>query len=181
MRMVFAGVLMAGGALLTATSALSTAAAADEAAAAMPPPGAPAAGNARRGTPWVGARTRRRWAGTSLQQAGIERRAAGLPQGRHDGCQAADEEPARSDARESSQTHANQTRRSELRQRPSPRWRSRTRGSHRSARLRRRNCGLRCMRLLTPAQKTQLTALEAQWAEHPHHGAGRHGPPHAAE
>jgi len=32
--------------------------------------------------------------------------------------------------------------------------------------------------VLTPAQKTQLTALEAQWAEHPHHGP-RHGPPAA--
>jgi Spy/CpxP family protein refolding chaperone len=34
--------------------------------------------------------------------------------------------------------------------------------------------------VLTPAQKTQLTALEAQWAEHPRHGPGRHGP-HEAE
>jgi Spy/CpxP family protein refolding chaperone len=28
--------------------------------------------------------------------------------------------------------------------------------------------------VLTPAQRTQLTALETQWADHPHHG--RHGP-----
>jgi Spy/CpxP family protein refolding chaperone len=34
--------------------------------------------------------------------------------------------------------------------------------------------------VLTPAQKTQLTALEAQWAEHPHHGPWGHGP-HEAE
>jgi Spy/CpxP family protein refolding chaperone len=34
--------------------------------------------------------------------------------------------------------------------------------------------------LLTPAQKTQLTALEAQWAQHPQHGSWRHGP-HDAE
>jgi Spy/CpxP family protein refolding chaperone len=34
--------------------------------------------------------------------------------------------------------------------------------------------------VLTPAQKTQLTALEAQWAQHPHHGPSRHGP-HEAE
>jgi periplasmic protein CpxP/Spy len=32
--------------------------------------------------------------------------------------------------------------------------------------------------VLTPAQKTQLAALEAQWAEHPHHGP-RNGPPAA--
>jgi Spy/CpxP family protein refolding chaperone len=34
--------------------------------------------------------------------------------------------------------------------------------------------------VLTPAQKTQLTALETQWAAQPHHGPGRHGP-HEAE
>jgi Spy/CpxP family protein refolding chaperone len=34
--------------------------------------------------------------------------------------------------------------------------------------------------VLTPAQKTQLTALEAQWAQHPHRGRSRHGP-HEAE
>jgi Spy/CpxP family protein refolding chaperone len=33
--------------------------------------------------------------------------------------------------------------------------------------------------VLTPAQKTQLTALEAQWAENPHHGRWQHGPPGA--
>jgi protein CpxP len=32
--------------------------------------------------------------------------------------------------------------------------------------------------VLTPAQKTQLTALEAEWAANPHHGP-RHGPPAA--
>jgi Spy/CpxP family protein refolding chaperone len=31
--------------------------------------------------------------------------------------------------------------------------------------------------VLTPAQKTQLATLEAQWAAHPHHGrGGPHGP-----
>jgi periplasmic protein CpxP/Spy len=35
--------------------------------------------------------------------------------------------------------------------------------------------------VLTPAQKTQLNTLEAQWAANPHHGHwGRHGP-HAAD
>jgi Spy/CpxP family protein refolding chaperone len=33
--------------------------------------------------------------------------------------------------------------------------------------------------VLTPAQKTQLTALEAQWAERPHHGRWQHGPQEA--
>jgi periplasmic protein CpxP/Spy len=33
--------------------------------------------------------------------------------------------------------------------------------------------------VLTPAQKTQLTALEAQWAANPHHGPGGHRPPEA--
>src|ERR1700730_14952466 len=45
MRMVFAGILMAGGALLAATLDAPTAAAADDAAAAMPPPGTRAAGS----------------------------------------------------------------------------------------------------------------------------------------
>src|SRR5271165_1373309 len=43
MRKVFAGILMAGGAVV-ATSTLSAPAAADDATAAVPPPGAPAAG-----------------------------------------------------------------------------------------------------------------------------------------
>src|ERR1700693_6565076 len=44
MRMVFAGILMAGGTLVAATSALSTAAVADDAAAATPPAPTPGAG-----------------------------------------------------------------------------------------------------------------------------------------
>ena len=170
MRMVFAGVLMAGGALLTATSALSTAAAADDAAAAMPPPGAPAAGPHGWGHGPGGDGPGHLYSKLGLsaeQQASLKSiMTAAKPQMKslHDQMRAnhlklvqtKPDDPnygnvvaavAQSNAALASQRT---TQAAELR--------------------------TQMYAVLTPAQKTQLTALEAQWAAQPHHGPGRHGP-----
>jgi periplasmic protein CpxP/Spy len=174
MRMVFAGILLAGEALLTATSALSTAAAADDAAAAAPPTGAPAAGTHGWGHGPAGDGPGHLYSKLGLsaeQQASIKSiMTAAKPQMKsmHGQMRAnhlkllqtkPDDpnygnivaEVAQSNAALASQhtTHA-----AELR--------------------------AQMYAVLTPAQKAQLIALEAQWAEHPHHGRGPHGP-HEAE
>jgi len=179
MRMVFAGILMAGGALLTATSALSTAAAADDTAAPMPPPGAPAAG-----TPGAGPHGWGHGPGgdgpghlysklglSAEQQASIKSiMTAAKPQMKsmHDQMRAnhlklmqtkPDDPNYGNVVAEVAQSNA-------------------ALASQRTARV--AELRTQMYAVLTPAQKTQLTALEAQWAQHPHHGAGRHGP-HEAE
>jgi protein CpxP len=173
MRNVFAGILMAGGALLTATLG-AAAAAADDPAAATPPPAAPGAAAHGRGHGPSGDGPGHLYSKLGLstdQQASIKSiMTAARPQMKsmHDQMRAnhlklmqtkPDDpnygnvvaEVAQSNATLASQrtTHA-----AELR-------------THMYA-------------VLTPAQKTQLTALEAQWAAHPQHGPGRHGP-HEAE
>jgi len=172
MRSVFAGILMAGGALLTATSALSTAAAADDAATAMPAPGAPGAGPHGWGHGGGPGRLFSKLGLSADQQASMKSiMTAAKPQMKslHDQMRAnhlklmqtkPDDpnygnvvaEVAQSNATLASQrtTHA-----AELRH--------------------------QMYAVLTPAQKTQLTALEAQWAANPHHGPGPggHRPPEA--
>jgi periplasmic protein CpxP/Spy len=175
MRKVFAELLMSGGVVLTAMSALSTAACADDAAAATT--GSPAAG-----TPGAGPHGWGHGPGgdglghlysklglSAEQQSSIKAIAtAAKPQMKsmHDQMRAnhlklmqtKPDDPnygnvvaavAQSNAALASQ-----------------------RTSH-MAELR-----TQMYAVLTPAQKTQLTALEAQWAAHPQHGP-RHGPPAA--
>ena len=167
MRKVFAGILVAGGALVAATVGASTAAAADDAATAAPAPGAGPHGwgHGGHGPGHLFSKL-----GLSAdQQASIKAiMTAAKPQMKsmHDQMRAnhlklmqtkPDDpnygnvvaEVAQSNATLASQrtTHA-----AELRH--------------------------QMYAVLTPAQKTQLTALEAQWAANPHHGP-RHGPPAA--
>jgi protein CpxP len=169
MRKVFAGILVAGGALVAATVGASTAAAADDAAAAAPAP-APGAGPHGWGHGGDGPGHLFSKLGLSAdQQTSIKAiMTAAKPQMKsmHDQMRAnhlklmqtkPDDpnygnvvaEVAQSNATLASQrtTHA-----AELRH--------------------------QMYAVLTPAQKTQLTALEAQWAANPHHGP-RHGPPAA--
>ena len=175
-HMAFAGILMAGGALLTATSALSTAAVADDAAAATPPPGAPGAGPHGWGHGPAGEGPGHLYSKLGLsadQQASMKSiMTAAKPQMKslHEQMRAnhlklmqtkPDDpnygnvvaEVAQSNAALASQ---HTTHAAELR--------------------------TQMYALLTPAQKVQLTSLEAQWAAHPQHGPWRrHGPPQETE
>jgi len=165
MRMVFAGILMAGGAFLTATSALSTAAAADDAAAA-PPPGTPGA------DPWVGHGPGGAGPGhlysklglSAEQQASIKAiMTAARPQMKslHDQMRA--NHLKLMQTKPDDPNYGNVV--AEVGQSNAALASQRT--AH-AAELR-----TQMYAVLTPAQKTQLTALEAQWAEHPHHGPSR--------
>jgi Spy/CpxP family protein refolding chaperone len=170
MYKIFAGILMAGGAFLTATLGASTVAAADDTAAAMPPPGTPGAGPHGRGHGPGGDGPGHLYAKLGLsadQQASIKSiMTAAKPQMKslHDQMRAnhlklmqtKPDDPnygnVVAEVAQSNATLASQrtTQASELR--------------------------TRMYAVLTPAQKTQLTALEAQWAAQPHHGPGRRGP-----
>ena len=178
MRMVFAGILMAGGALLAATSALSTAAAADDAAAATTAAGSPAAG-----TPGAGPHGWGRGPGgdgpghlysklglSAEQQASIKSiMTAAKPQMKsmHDQMRA--NHLKLMQTKPDDPNYGNVV--AEVAQSNAALASQRT---TRAAELR-----TQMYAVLTPAQKTQLTALEAQWAAQPHHGPGRHGPPAA--
>jgi protein CpxP len=174
MRMVFAGILMAGGALLTVTSALSTAAAADDAAAPMPPPGAPGAGPHGWGHGPGGDGPRHLYSKLGLsaeQQASLKAiMTAAKPQMKslHDQMRANHLKLVQT--KPDDPNYGNVV--AEVAQSNAALASQRT---SRAAELR-----SQMYAVLTPAQKTQLTALEAQWAEHPHHGPGMHGP-HEAE
>ncbi|HWS67012.1 MAG TPA: Spy/CpxP family protein refolding chaperone [Steroidobacteraceae bacterium] len=174
MRMVFAGILMAGGALLAATLGVSTAAVADDAAAAMQPPGTPGADPHGWGHGPGGDGPGRLYSKLGLsaeQQASIKSiMTAAKPQMKsmHDQMRAnhlklvqtkPDDPNYGNVVAEVAQSNA-------------------ALASQRTARV--AELRTQMYAVLTPAQKTQLTALEAQWAQHPHHGAGRHGP-HEAE
>jgi len=170
MYKIFAGILMAGGAFLTATLGASTAAAADDTAAAMPAPGTPGARPHGWGHGPGGDGPGHLYAKLGLsadQQASIKSiMTAAKPQMKslHDQMhanhlklmQTKPDDPnygnVVAEVAQSNATLASQrtTQASELR--------------------------TRMYAVLTPAQKTQLTALEAQWAAQPHHGPGRHGP-----
>ena len=179
LRKVFAGILVAGGALLTATSALSTAAAADDAAAPMPPPGAPAAG-----TPGAGPHGWGHGPGgdgpghlysklglSAEQQASLKSiMTAAKPQMKslHDQMRA--NHLKLMQTKPDDPNYGNVV--AEVAQSNAALASQRT---SRAAELR-----TQMYAVLTPAQKTQLTALEAQWAANPHHGP-RHGPPPAAQ
>jgi periplasmic protein CpxP/Spy len=168
MRMVFAGMLMAGGAFLAATLGVSTAAAADDAAAATPPPGSPAAGPHGWGHGPGGDGPGHLYSKLGLsaeQQASIKSiMTAAKPQMKsmHD------------------QMHANHLKLMQTKP-DDPNY------GNLVAEVAQSNAALASQRttraaelrtqmyaVLTPAQRTQLTALEAQWADHPQHG--RHGP-----
>jgi len=166
MRMVFAGILMAGGAaFLTATSALSTAAAADDPAVTAAPTGAPGPGGDGPGHLYG------KLGLSAEQQASIKSiMTAAKPQMKsmHDQMRAnhlklmqtkPDDPNYGNVVAEVAQSNA-------------------ALASQRTTRAAERRTEMYAV--LTPAQKTQLTALEAQWAQRPHHGAGRHGP-HEAE
>jgi protein CpxP len=173
MRTVFAGILMAGGALITATSALSTAAAADDAPAASPPPGAPGAGPHGWGHgPGGGPGHLFSKLGlTAEQQSSIKAiMTAAKPQMKsmHDQMRA--NHLKLMQTKPDDPNYGNVV--AEVAQSNAALASQRT--AH-AAELR-----TQMYAVLTPAQKTQLMALEAQWAEHPHHGP-RQGPPPAAE
>src|ERR1700736_3666049 len=171
MRMVFAGILMAWGALLTATLGASTAAAADDAAAAMPPPGTPGPGPPGWGHGPGGDGPGHFYSKLGLsaeQQASIKSiMTAAKPQmkGMHDQMRAnhlklmqtkPDDPNYGNVVAEVAQSNAAL---------PSQR-------TTRAAELR-----TQMYAVLTPQQKTQLATLEARRAANPHHGHwGRSGP-----
>ncbi len=174
MRMVFAGTLIAGAALLAATSTLSMAAAADDTASA-PPTGAPPAGPHGWGHGPGADGPGREGPGhlfsklglSTEQQASIKAiMTAAKPQMKsmHD------------------QMHANHLKLTQTKP-DDPNY------GNVVAEVAQSNAALASQRtsraaelrtqmyaVLTPEQKTQLTALEAQWAEHPHHGRWQRGP-----
>src|SRR5450631_2875749 len=169
---VFAGVLMAGAALLTATSALSTTAAADD-AAALPPPGTPGAGphGWRQGPSGDGPGHLYSKLGLSAdQQASIKSiMTAAKPQMKsmHDQMRA--NHLKLMQTKPDDPNYANVV--AEVAQSNATLASQRT--MH-AAELR-----TQMYAVLTPAQKTQLTALEAQWAAHPQRGPLGHGPQQA--
>jgi periplasmic protein CpxP/Spy len=170
MRKVFAGMLMSGGVVLTATSALSTAACADDVQAAVPAAGAGPQGSGH-GRGWGGPGHLYSKLGLSAdQQASIKSiMTAAKPQMKslHDRMRAnhlklmqtKPDDPnygnVVAEVAQSNATLASQ------------------RTTH-AAELRHQMYAV-----LTPAQKTQLTALEAQWAANPHPGPRGHRPPEA--
>jgi protein CpxP len=166
---VFAGVLMA---LLTATSALSTAVAADD-AAAMPPPGTPGAGphGWHHGSSGDGPGHLYSKLGLSAdQQASIKSiMTAAKPQMKsmHDQMRANHLKLLQT--KPDDPNYGNVV--AEVAQSNAALASQRT--SH-AAELR-----TQMYAVLTPAQKTQLTALEAQWAAHPQRGPLGHGPQQA--
>ena len=172
MRMVFAGILMAGGAFLTATLGASTAAAADDAAAA-PPPGAPGAGPHGWGHGPGGAGPGHLYSKLGLsaeQQASIKAiMTAARPQMKslHDQMRA--NHLKLMQTKPDDPNYGNVV--AEVGQSNAALASQRT---AQAAELR-----TQMYAVLTPAQKTQLTALEAQWAEHPHHGPSRQMPQQA--
>jgi len=168
MRKVFAGMLMSGGVVLTATSALSTAACADDVQAAAP---AAASGAGPQGLGhgrgWGGPGHLYSKLGLSAeQQASIKAiMTAAKPQMKslHDQMRAnhlklmqtkPDDPNYGNVVAEVGQSNA-------------------TLASQRTAHA--AELRTQMYAVLTPAQKTQLTALEAQWAAHPHHGPSRQG------
>ena len=169
MRKVFAGILVAGGALVAATVGASTAAAADDAAAAAPAPGAgPHGWGHGAGGP---GHLFSKLGLNAEQQASIKAiMTAAKPQMKsmHDQMRA--NHLKLMQTKPDDPNYGNVV--AEVAQSNAALASQRT--AH-AAELR-----TQMYAVLTPAQKTQLMALEAQWAEHPHHGPGRHGP-HEAE
>jgi Spy/CpxP family protein refolding chaperone len=170
MRMVFAGMLMAGGAFLAATSALSTAAAADDAAAATMTPGSPAAGPHEWGHGPGGDGPGHLFSKLGLsaeQQASIKSiMTAAKPQMKSMHEQIRANHLKLMQTKPDDPNYANVV--AEVAQSNA------ALASQRTTRAAERRTEMYAV--LTPAQKTQLTALEAQWADHPHHGPWRHGP-----
>ena len=169
MRKVFAGILVAGGALVAATVGASTAAAADDAAAAAPAP-APGAGPHGWGHGGDGPGHLFSKLGLSAeQQASIKAiMTAAKPQMKsmHDQMRA--NHLKLMQTKPDDPNYGNVV--AEVAQSNAALASQRT--AH-AAELR-----TQMYAVLSPAQKTQLTALEAQWAANPHHGP-RHGPPSA--
>jgi periplasmic protein CpxP/Spy len=172
MRKVFAELLMSGGVALTAMSALSTAACADDAAAAATASGSPAAGPHGWGHGPGGDGPGHLYSKLGLsaeQQASIKSiMTAAKPQMKsmHDQMRA--NHLKMMQTKPDDPNYGNVV--AEVAQSNAALASQRT--SH-MAELR-----TQMYAVLTPAQKTQLTALEAQWAAHPHHGP-RQGPPAA--
>jgi protein CpxP len=167
MRMVFAGILMAGGAVVAATAGLSAAAADDTAAAA--PPGAPAAGPHGWGHGPGGEGPGHLYGKLGLsaeQQASIKAivtAAKPKMKSMHDQMRANHLKIMQT--KPDDPNYGNVV--AEVAQSNAALASQRT---SQAAELR-----AQIHALLTPAQKTQLAALEAQWAEHPH--GPRHAPP----
>ncbi len=165
MRKVFAGILMAGGALVAATVGASTAAAADDAAAAAPAPGAgPHGWGHGGGGP---GHLFSKLGLTAEQQASIKAiMTAAKPQMKsmHDQMRA--NHLKLMQTKPDDPNYGNVV--AEVAQSNAALASQRT--AH-AAELR-----TQMYAVLTPTQKTQLSALEAQWAAHPHHGP-RQGPP----
>jgi periplasmic protein CpxP/Spy len=169
MRKVFAGILVAGGALVAVTSPLSTAAAADDAAAAVPAP-APGAGSPGWGHGPGGPEHLFSKLGLNAeQQASIKAIfTAAKPQMKSMHEQMRANHLKLMQTKPDDPNYGNVV--AEVAQSNAALASQRT--AH-MAELR-----TQMYAVLTPAQKTQLTALEAQWAANPHHGP-RHGPPAA--
>jgi protein CpxP len=159
MRKVFAGILVAGGALVAATVGASTAAAADDAAAV-----APAAGAGPHGWghgPGGPGHLFSKLGLTAEQEASINAiMTAAKPQMKsmHDQMRA--NHLKLMQTKPDDPNYGNVV--AEVAQSNAALASQRT--SH-AAELR-----TQMYAVLTPAQKTQLTALEAQWAANPHHG-----------
>ena len=167
MRKVFAGILVAGGALVAATVGASTAAAADDAAAAAPAP-APAPGAGPHGWGHGGPGHLFSKLGLSAdQQASIKAiMTAAKPQMKSMHEQMRANHLKLMQTKPDDPNYGNLV--AEVAQSNAALASQRT---AQAAELR-----TQMYAVLTPAQKTQLTALEAQWAANPHHGP-RHGPP----
>lgn len=165
-RNVVAGTLLAGGALLTAATSFSIASAADDATAAAPPAGRHGPG-AHGGGP---GHLFSKLGLTADQKASIKSiMTAAKPQMKtlHDQMRANHQKLMQTkpddpnygsvvaEVAQSNATLASQRT---------------TQGSQLRSQM---------YAVLTPAQKTQLATLEAQWAAQPHHG--RRGGPHEAE
>ena len=159
MRKVFAGILVAGGALVAATVGASTAAAADDAAAVAPAPGAGPHGWGH--GPGGPGHLFSKLGLSAEQQASIKAiMTAARPQMKsmHDQMRA--NHLKLMQTKPDDPNYGNVV--AEVAQSNAALASQRT--SH-AAELR-----TQMYAVLTPAQKTQLTALEAQWAANPHHG-----------
>jgi Spy/CpxP family protein refolding chaperone len=168
MRKIFAGILVAGGALVAATVGASTAAAADDAAAAAPAP-APGAGPHGWGHGAGGPGHLFSKLGLNAeQQASIKAiMTAAKPQMKSMHEQMRANHLKLMQTKPDDPNYGNVV--AEVAQSNAALASQRT---AQAAELR-----TQMYAVLTPAQKTQLTALEAQWAANPH--GPRHGPPAA--
>jgi protein CpxP len=166
MRNVLVGTLLAGGALLTAATSFSIANAADDATTATPAPGSQAPGRHGFGPERIFSKLGL----TADQQASIQSiMAAAKPQMKSLHEQMRANHLKLMQTKPDNPNYGNVV--AEVAQANAALASQRT---TQAAELR-----TKMYAVLTPAQKTQLASLEAQWASHPHHA--RWGGPHGAD